>query len=113
MQPVIEVEPIIETRGDDWIWPIELLGEDDSAVDLTGCTFDGAQIKWSGGTLPLTADNGRLAVDAESGAVTISVARADTLALPSGKRSRAILPIVDTLNRRSTLIVIPLKVIEP
>ncbi len=113
MQPVIETEPIEETRGDDWIWPFELLDEDDNAIDLTGCNFEGAAIKWDRGSLPLTIANGRLTVDAVAGAVTIIVARADTAAVPAGKRSRAVLPIIDTLNHKSTLLIIPVKVIAP
>ena len=34
MQPVIETEPITETRGDDWIWPLALLGDNDVPIDL-------------------------------------------------------------------------------
>jgi hypothetical protein len=113
MQPTIDTEPIIETRGDDWIWPLALLGDDDLPVDLTGCTFDGAAINWRGGTLPLTIANGRLSIDATGGVVTISVARADTAAIPEGKRARAVLPIIDTLAVRSTLLIIPLQVIAP
>ena len=44
MQPVFETEPIREVPGDDWIWPIELLGDDDEPIDLTGCSFDGAAL---------------------------------------------------------------------
>jgi hypothetical protein len=113
MQPVIETEPIEETLGDDWIWPLELLDEDDNAIDLTGCGFEGAAIKWSGGSLPLTLENGRLGVNAEAGAVTVTITRADTALVPAGKRSRAVLPIVDSLNQKSTLLIIPVKVIVP
>jgi hypothetical protein len=113
MQPVIETEPIVETRGDDWIWPLALLGDDDAPVDLTGCIFDGAAIKWRDGVLALSIANGRLSVDAEAGAVTITVARADTGVVPDGRRARAVLPIVDTLNRKSTLLIIPIQVIAP
>jgi hypothetical protein len=111
MQPVIETEPIEETRGDDWIWPLAFTDENDATVDLTGCAFDGAAIKWRGGELPLTLANGRLAVDAAAGSVTITVARADNAVVPDGQRARAVLPIVDTLNRKSTLLIIPIKVI--
>lgn len=110
MQPTIETEPIVDTRGDDWIWPLELLGDDDSAVDLSGCNFDGAAIVWRGGALDLA---GRLAVDAPNGVVTVSVARADTAQVPDGQRARAVIPIVDTLARRSTLLIIPIQVIAP
>jgi hypothetical protein len=113
MQPVIETEPIEETRGDDWIWPFALLGEDDAVVDLTGCAFDGAAVKWRGGELPLTLDNGRLTVAASAGLITVSVARADNAVVPDGQRARAVLPIVDTLNRKSTLLIIPVRVIAP
>ena len=34
MQPTIDTEPIIETRGDDWTWPLMLMGDDGSAVAL-------------------------------------------------------------------------------
>ena len=113
MQPVIEIEPIEETRGDDWIWPFLLTDENDAAIDLNGCAFDGAAIKWRDGELPLTLTNGRLAVDAAAGAITITVARADTVGVPDGQRSRAVLPIVDSLNRKSTLLIIPIRVIAP
>ncbi len=113
MQPVIETEPIIETRGDDWIWPFVLADDNNVPIDLTGCAFDGAAIKWRGGTLLLALDNGRLAVDAPSGAITITIARADTLGVPDGQRARAVLPITDTLNRKSTLLIIPIQVIAP
>jgi hypothetical protein len=113
MQPVIETEPIIETRGDDWIWPLALTDADDAAIDLTGCTFDGAAIKWRDGTLALTTGNGRLVVDAAAGGITITVARADTGTVPDGQRARAVLPIVDTLNHKSTLLIIPVQVIAP
>ncbi len=113
MQPVIETEPIEDTRGDDWIWPFAFTDENDAVIDLTGCTFDGAAIKWRGGELPLTTANGRLTVDAVAGTITISVARADNAVVPDGQRSRAVLPIVDTLNRKSTLLIIPVRVIAP
>lgn len=113
MQPVIEAEPIEETSGDDWIWPFAFTDETDAAIDLTGCTFDGAAIKWRGGELPLTLANGRLAIEAAAGAVTITVARADTATVPDGQRARAVLPIVDTLNRKSTLLIIPIRVTAP
>lgn len=113
MQPVIETEPIEETRGDDWIWPFALLDENDAPIDLAGCAFDGAAIKWRDGALPLTTGNGRLAIDAATGGVTISVARADTAVVPDGQRARAVLPIIDTLNRKSTLLIIPIRVIAP
>jgi len=113
MQPVIETEPIEETSGDDWIWPLALTDDNDAPVDLTGCTFDGAAIKWRGGELPLTCANGRLTVDAATGSITVTVARADNAIVPDGQRSRAVLPIVDTLNRKSTLLIIPIRVIAP
>lgn len=113
MQPTIETEPIIETCGDDWIWPLVFLGDDDSVVDLTGVAFDGAAIKWRGGELLLTLANGRLAIDAPASAVTITVAGADTVGVPDGQRARAVLPIIDTLAVRSTLLIIPLQVIAP
>jgi hypothetical protein len=113
MQPTIDTEPIIETRGDDWVWPLALLGDDDSPVDLTGCSFDGAAIQWREGTLALAVANGRLRVDAPGGTVTVTIARGDTAAVPDGQRSQLILPIVDTLALRSTLVIIPLKVIAP
>jgi hypothetical protein len=113
MQPVIETEPIIEARGDDWIWPLALLGDDDAVVDLTGCAFDGAAIKWRDGMLPLTLANGRLAVDPAAGAITVTIARADNTVVPDGQRARAVLPIVDTLNCKSTLLIIPIRVIAP
>ena len=113
MQPTIATEPIIETRGDDWTWPLLLLGDDDSAVNLTGCSFDGAVIAWRGGALPLSVVNGRIAVDAPMGAVTVSIARADTANVPDGQRARLVLPIVDTLAQRSTLFIVPLQVIAP
>ena len=113
MQPVIETEPIVETRGDDWIWPLSLLGDGDVPVDLTGCTFDGAAIKWRDGALALTLANGRLAVDAAGGLITITIARSDTGIVPDGQRARAVLPIIDTLNQKSTLLIIPIKVIAP
>lgn len=111
MQPVIETEPIVETRGDDWIWPFVLADANDVPIDLSGCAFDGAAIKWRDGALAL--DNSQLAVDAPAGAITITIARADTLTVPDGRRARAVLPIVDTLNRKSTLLIIPVRVIAP
>ena len=113
MQPVIETEPIIETRGDDWIWPLALTDENDAAIDLTGCTFDGAAIKWRDGMLPVDAASGRLSVDAPAGALTITVARADTLGVPDGQRARCVLPITDALDHKSTLLIIPIQVIVP
>jgi len=113
MQPVIETEPIEDTSGDDWIWPFALIDENNAAIDLTGCTFDGAAIKWRGGALPLTTANGRLVVDAAAGRITVNVVRADTGVVPDGQRSRAVLPIVDTLNHKSTLLIIPVRVITP
>jgi hypothetical protein len=113
MQPTIDTEPIIETRGDDWIWPLILLGDDDSAIDLTGCTFDGASLQWRGGELPLSVANGRIAVDAPAGAVTITVARGDAAVVPDGQRARLVLPILDARALRSTLFIVPLQVIAP
>jgi len=111
MQPVIETEPIIETRGDDWTWPLALLTDNDAPVDLTGCAFDGAAIKWRDGVLDLSLANGRLSVDAPNGSITVNVARADTLGVPDGQRARAVIPIVDALGRKSTLLIIPVQVI--
>lgn len=111
MQPVIETTPIVETRGDDWIWPIVLRDDSDLPIDLTGCAFDGAAIKWRDGALPLTLANGRLAVEAPAGAITITIPRADNGPVPDGQRARAVVPIVDTLNRKSTLLIIPIRVI--
>jgi hypothetical protein len=113
MQPVIETEPIEETRGDDWIWPFALLDDNDVAIDLSGCAFDGAAIKWRGGELALTLANGRLAVDAAAGNITVTVARADNTIVPDGQRARAVLPIIDTLDCKSTLLIIPIRVIAP
>ena len=113
MQPVIETEPIEETRGDDWIWPFILLGDNDVPIDLTGCTFDGAAVKWRDGVLPLTLGNGRLAVAALAGSIIVSIARTDNLVVPDGQRARAVLPIVDSINHKSTLLIIPIRVIAP
>jgi len=113
MQPVIETEPITETRGDDWIWPLALLGDDDAPVDLTGVTFDGAALKWRDGALDLTTANGRLTVDAVNGGLTIAIARVETGVVPDGQRVRVIVPIIDTQNRKSTLLIIPILVIAP
>ncbi|MFZ0845981.1 MAG: hypothetical protein WAM62_09335 [Pseudolabrys sp.] len=113
MQPIIETEPIEDTRGDDWVWPFALLGDDDAPIDLTGCAFDGAAIKWRDGALPLTIDNGRLAVDAAAGAITVTVARNDNTIVPDGQRARCVLPIIDTSSHKSTLLIIPIQVIAP
>jgi hypothetical protein len=113
MQPVIETEPIEETRGDDWIWPFALLGDDDVPIDLTGCSFDGGAIKWRGGELALTVVNGRLNVDAAAGAITVTIARADSTVVPDGQRARAVLPLTDSANCKSTLLIIPIRVIAP
>lgn len=113
MQAVFETEPIRETQGDDWIWPFELLDDNDDPIDLTGVSFDGAAIKWDGGTLPLTLANNRLAVDAAQGAVTVTVERADAAAIPVNQRSRVVLPIIDTQDRKSTLIIIPVQIRVP
>ena len=112
MQPVIETEPITETRGDDWLWPLALLGDNDLPVDLAGCTFDGAALAWRGGALPLTTVNGRL-VPGAAGELTVTVARADTIGVPDGQRARVVVPIIDTQNRKSTLLIIPILVIAP
>ncbi|MEW6451150.1 MAG: hypothetical protein AB1490_10900 [Pseudomonadota bacterium] len=113
MQAVIETEPIRETQGDDWIWPFALLDENDDPIDLTGVSFDGAAIKWDGGALPLSLANGRLAVEAAAGAITVMVARADAVAIPAHQRSRMVLPIVDTQDRKSTLLIIPVQIRVP
>ena len=60
-----------------------------------------------------TIANGRLAVDAPAGGITITVARADTAAVPDGQRARCVLPITDTLNHKSTLLIISIQVIAP
>lgn len=112
MQPVIETEPIVETRGDDWIWQFALLDENDAPIDLTGCDFAGAAIKWRNGSLALDA-GGRLTVDAPAGSITVTVARDDTAPVPDGQRARCVLPITDTLDHKSTLLIIPLRVIAP
>jgi hypothetical protein len=112
MQPTIETDPIVETGGDDWIWPLQFLGDDDSPVDLTGCVFDGAAIKWRGGAIDLTQES-RLSVDETGGVLTVTIARADTASVPTGRRSRAVIPIIDTLDHKSTLLIIPIEVIAP
>ncbi|MGH6996278.1 MAG: hypothetical protein ACREES_11305, partial [Stellaceae bacterium] len=101
MQPDIETEPIVETRGDDWIWPFTLTDGNDTAIDLTGCTFDGAAIKWHDGSLAVDSASGRLAIDAAAGSLTITVARADNTVVPYGQCARCVLPMVDSLNRKS------------
>ncbi|MEJ2377827.1 MAG: hypothetical protein P8Y71_21365 [Pseudolabrys sp.] len=113
MQPVIETEPIIETRGDDWIWPLSLTDENDAAIDLTGCSFDGGAIKWRDGALAIDTASGRLSVDAAEGSITITVARGDTFVVPDGQRAHCVLPITDTLDRKSTLLIVPIQVIAP
>jgi hypothetical protein len=113
MQAVIETEPIRETQGDDWTWPFALLDENDNPIDLTGASFDGAAIKWDGGALPLSLANGRLAVDTAQGAVTVIVNRADAAAVPANQRSRVVLPIVDTQDHKSTLLIIPVQIRVP
>lgn len=113
MQPVIETEPIIETRGDDWIWPLALLDVNDAPIDLTGYSFDGAAIKWREGSLAIDVASGRLSVDAPAGSLTVTVARADTAVVPDGQRARCVMPITDTLDRKSTLLIIPIRVITP
>lgn len=113
MQPVIETEPIVETRGDDWIWPFTFSDVNDVPVDLSGCVFDGAAIRWSGGEMALTLANGRLSVNAPAGGVTIRIARADTAPVPDGQRAQAVLPITDMLDRKSTLLIVPIRVIVP
>ena len=113
MQPVIETEPIVETRGDDWVWPFALTDMDDVAIDLTGYSFDGAAITWRDGALPIEIANGRLSVDAPAGTFTVTVARADTAVVPDGQRARCVLPIIDTADRKSTLLIIPIRVIAP
>ena len=112
MQPAIETEPITETRGDDWLWPLALVGDNDVPVDLAGCAFDGAALTWRGGALPLSVANGRLILGSV-GNLTISVPRADTVNVPDGQRARAVIPIIDTLGCRSTLLIIPILVIAP
>src|SRR3569833_2627024 len=107
MQPVIETEPITETRGDDWLWPLALLGDNDVPVDLTGCAYDGAALKWRGGAFDLPLANGRLSVDAANGGVTVSCSLSDTSVLPDGQRARVFIPIFDTQSRRSTLLIGP------
>jgi hypothetical protein len=113
MQPVFETEPIVETRGDDWIWQFALLDDNDAPIDLTGCGFDGAAIKWRNGSIALDSTSGRLTVDAPAGNITVTVARDDTGVVPDGQRARCVLPIIDTLNHKSTLLIIPLRVIAP
>ena len=113
MQPTIETEPIVETRGDDWIWPFALTDDNDAPIDLTGYAFDGAAINWRGGALALDAASGRLSVDAAAGSLVVTIARADTAVVPDGQRARCVLPIVDTLDRKSTLLIIPIQVIVP
>lgn len=112
MQPIIETEPIIETRGDDWVWPLALTDADDAPIDLTGCAFSGAAIKWRDGSLDLT-QAGRLVIDAPAGGITITITRSDTATVPDGQRARCVLPITDTLNRKSTLLIIPIQVVAP
>jgi hypothetical protein len=113
MQPTIETEPIIETRGDDWIWPFTLMDDNDAPIDLTGCSFDGAAITWRNGQLPLDTVSGRLSVDAPAGGIIVTIARADTALVPDGQRARCVLPIIDSLDRKSTLLIIPIRVIAP
>lgn len=113
MQPVIETEPIIETRGDDWQRTFRLKGTGGATFDLTGYTVDGVAIKWSGGSLPLTQGNGRLSVNAAAGEIAIDVSRSDNPQVPDGQRSRLVLTLIDTLSRKSTLLIIPIKVIVP
>jgi hypothetical protein len=113
MQPTIETEPIIETRGDDWIWPFTLLDDSETPIDLTGCSFDGAAITWRGGELALDTASGRLAVDAPAGSITVTILRADTTQVPDGQRARCVLPLIDSLDHKSTLLIIPIRVIAP
>jgi hypothetical protein len=113
MQPVVETEPIIDTRGDDWTWPLQLTDDNGAPIDLTGCSFDDAAIKWRDGSLPLSVDNGRLTINPTAGSVTVTIARADTIGVPDGQRARAVIPIIDTLGQKSTLLIVPIQVIAP
>ena len=113
MQLAIATEPIREIRGDDWTWAVRLRGADEAPVDLSDCGFDGAVIKWLGGSLPLTLANGRLEVDAPNGIITVKVARGDTAGVPPGQGTRLVLPVVDALNRKSTLVIIRIAIREP
>lgn len=113
MQPVIDTTPIIETRSDDWVWPFQFLGSNNAPVDLTGCGFEGAAIRWDHGDIPLSVSNGRLVVDVLTGSVTVKVARADNALVPAGVLSRVALPITDSLGVKSTLVIVPIKVVIP
>lgn len=113
MQATIATEPIIETRGDDWQRTLRLKGSTGTPVDLTGYAIDDVSIKWSGGALALTQANGRLAVNAAAGEIAIKVARTDNPPVPDGQRARLVLTLVDTLSRKSTLIIIPIRVVVP
>jgi hypothetical protein len=62
--------------------------------------------------LDLTA-NGRLVVDPSGGIVTVAIARADTMQVPDGQRARAVIPILDSVAQKSTLLIVPIQVIAP
>lgn len=113
MQSVIQTEPIEEVRGDDWQRIFRLKGASGAPYDLTGCAIDDVAINWSGGTLPLTCANGRLSVNAGAGEVTVKISRDDNPQIPDGERSRLVLTLVDTLGCKSTLMIVPIRVIVP
>ena len=113
MQSVVITEPIEAVRGDDWQRIIRLKQADSTPVDLTGYAFDDIAIRWAGGAMPLTQSNGRLSINAAAGEIAINVMRDDTLPIPDGQRSRLALTLVDTLNCKSTLVIVPIRVIVP
>lgn len=112
MKPIIDFNTIEDVRGDDWKWNIELVGDADAPLDLTGYSISDAKLSWAGGSLPLTTDNGRIEITPLEGKIAIRIARADSVVVPFTKEVRLIIPLYDPDGNKSTVMIAVVKIIS-
>jgi hypothetical protein len=88
--------PIPLIVGDSWEWFVVLWADPEARTpyDLTGKTIE-AEILWAVGRQVVAAD----VTDAAAGRLTISLAAADTVAVPLGRLSQLYLDVIDGTSR--------------
>jgi hypothetical protein len=113
MEPVID-DPLVDTKGDDWLWILTFEEADGQPLSLAGITFEDVMILWNGGGR-IDIDEGEyLSVNnSAAGEVRILVPREVTVTVPPKKEPRLVFTIIDAASIKSTLVIIPLEIVVP